>query len=168
MLILYGQPIILILFLTALTSLIAGIVSDIRWAIVSLMIVFIFTPAILCYLYFFHGLRRTTAINSIDHILNFSQEELSVDALQHIDTEKEDQEEGDEKPEYKKIYRLSYPYTLIDSCKPSRTGYVIRMLAPEKGFLWLPYDAFETQTEMNRLMQFLRQRISDITNSTIS
>ena len=87
---LYGWLPLTILSILAVVALIAGIIIDVRWAIVFLMVVFIVIPLLMSFLYFFHGLRPTTAANVVPHTLIFTDNGITVRIL-----EEEKEEESD-------------------------------------------------------------------------
>lgn len=191
LLMLYGKWILIILFLLTIICLTAGIFLDVRWVIIALMLVFIATPAILCYLYFFHGLRRSTSINSICHTFVFSHQGIKARIFhdKHSLHEEENDQMNDQKEQNKseddrwpevsneypdmvttkdenhqkelvEIYCITFPYTSIEKCIAGSHGYILKIKAPEKGFIWLPYTSFPTQTEWNEAVQLLRNNLS--------
>lgn len=92
---LYGWLPLTILGILAVVALIAGIVIDVRWAIVFLMVVFIVTPLLMSFLYFFHGLRPTTAANVVPHTLLFTNDRLTIRILEEKKKEEPDSEGPD-------------------------------------------------------------------------
>lgn len=74
--------------------------------------------------------------------------------------ESEEEEAQKENPDFEEIYRLCYSYETIDSCRPGRKGYVIVLLKPEKGFLWLPYSAFPKKKDLTFVTDLLKEKLS--------
>ncbi len=175
LLVLYGKWTLVILGIITIGLLCCGILFDVRWVIVALMVIFIVSPAILCYLYFFHGFRKSTVVNSIPHTLIFTPDALIAKVLKRIEedestkeeatviedqiSKKEERSNGEEK--FEEHYRLTFPYGSIKSCIPGRQGYIISLLAPEKGFLWMPYDAFPNQQDLTEVTAHLRKKLSE-------
>ncbi|MDE6794513.1 MAG: hypothetical protein K2J63_04325 [Muribaculaceae bacterium] len=87
---LYGWLPITILGILAIVALIAGIAIDVRWAIIFLMVVFIITPLLMSFLYFFHGLRPTTAANVVPHTLIFTNNGITIRILEEKKEEESD------------------------------------------------------------------------------
>ncbi len=187
---LYGWLPLTVLGVLAIGALVAGIVIDVRWAIVFLMVVFIVTPLLMSFLYFFHGLRPTTASNVVPHILLFGNDEFTIRILEEKKEEasdkdsntKEDRDikednwseencraekdaankEQDLKPqtEYAMRYEFSLPYSDIERYHSVRDGFIISLKKPQQGFIWLPYPAFSKRDEMETALKRIQTSLA--------
>ncbi len=187
---LYGWLTLTVLGVLAVGALVAGIVIDVRWAIVFLMVVFIVTPLLMSFLYFFHGLRPTTAANVVPHILLFGNDEFTIRILEK---EKEDNSDGDSNTkeecnpkeknwskknsrgdeetsneeqdpksdiEYVTRYEFSLPYSDIERYQSGRDGFIISIKKPQQGFIWLPYTAFGKREEMETALKHIQTSLA--------
>lgn len=169
---LYSLCPIVILVILAVAAITAGIVYDIRWAIVFLLVVFIVTPLLMTFLYFYHGLRSSTASNVTPHTLLFSHEGITVKILEvddkpldpddnTPDAEEQPCSTDENKPRhsspkhYSLRHKLFFPYAGIDRYRAGRDGFIITLREPEKGFLWLPYDSFGNLETLQYALGFL-------------
>ncbi|MDE7160833.1 MAG: hypothetical protein K2O24_08345 [Muribaculaceae bacterium] len=59
-------------------ALILGFLLDTRFFILALMVLMIFVPLVAAFLYFDHGLRQATALNTVDHSLCLSPQGMVV------------------------------------------------------------------------------------------
>lgn len=170
MMYLYAFPFIGILMLMILGAALAGIIYDIRWAIVSLMILFIVAPFLMSYLYFFHGLRPLTASNKANHTISFEDDAftLSIFGKKEDDAGYEDREDKEPEPsgreeetadnhlkseEWIIRHQFTVPYSLKDRLIAGSDGYIILFRTPHKGFLWLPYDSFNHPEDMRNVIK---------------
>lgn len=131
---LYGSWAMITLILLAVPALAAGIFIDLRWLIVFLMLLFLVTPMLMVFLYFYHGFRQSTASNIVEHKLIFSEKGISFRIFEKIEDE-----EGEK---WTLRYEKLYSSDIVNGFKTSSDGVLIMLTAPEKGFIWLPYNAF--------------------------
>lgn len=180
---LYGCLPLTVLSVMAVGALIAGIIIDVRWAIVFLMVVFIVTPLLMGFLYFFHGLRQTTASNVVPHTLLFTDNRFTIRILEEKKKEDPDSEEPDsymkatpkaeddtedktkeeetsdaekklkEEKELTTRYEFSIPYSAIERYQSGRDGFIISLKKPHQGFIWLPYTAFSKREDMEMALR---------------
>lgn len=149
---------IMTLVVVAISALLAGIFVDLRWAVVFLMILFLIAPFLMVFLYFYHGLRPSTALNVVEHYLIFKDEGIIIRLLDKIEPEDNDSVEN---TKWTVRYEHFYPFRMIDSCISGSNGYIIRLRKPESGFIWLQYDAFKEPSDLNRALQFINNGIRD-------
>ncbi len=169
LLLLYGWRWLLVLTLAVLVTMFIGILVDVRWAIISLMLIFIATPLLMAYLFFYHGLKPITAINVVPHELAIEEKGVTVIIPEQIFTE----QKGRDKSEYQKrddreteqkckidskgvsgihnneisVKRekriIFYLYSDFRSHYTGNTGFLLMARDITKGFLWLPYSSFQ-------------------------
>lgn len=190
MLLLYSGPVLMILSALALPALLAGIFLDLRWLVVFMMIVFLLTPMLLTFLYFFHGLRMSTSSNVVPHSLAVSDQGITVTLYDRVDLkdgseengsnedeevtdtkeDKEDREDnkgnvennnGKGRCEYKYRSEKLYPFSLIADLKIASKGQIIQLKSPEKGFVWLMPDGFPTRDDYAGAVRFIRNLIEN-------
>ncbi len=137
---LYGGWALITLAFLALPALAAGIFIDLRWLIVFLMLLFLVTPMLMVFLYFYHGLRQSTASNIVEHKLLFTQTGITFRLFEKVEEEEYTEEESKEKWHVRS--EKLYPYDQVANYKTSSDGVLLMLTAPEKGFIWLPYTAF--------------------------
>ena len=75
---LYGMPWIAAATAFVLISVIFSFIYDLRWTVVTLMIIFIIMPMIIAFFYIYHGLKPLSVVNAIPHTLSFSPDEVYV------------------------------------------------------------------------------------------
>ena len=86
---LYGIIPTLVLFVLTQGLIIVGVwASDARWGILALMCVFLITPLVMAFLYFFYGLRELTACNTLRHKVILEGDSLVIDINDSISDRK--------------------------------------------------------------------------------
>lgn len=131
----YGKSWILIFALLLVPALIAGIFFDIRWIIVFFMLLFLVAPMLLTMFYLYHGLRPVSASNAVDHKLTFLPEGVRVTLYN-----RRRDDSGEEKME--KGIERSIPYSDMKGYTVGLSSVVIPIDGKDKGFLWVPEEAF--------------------------
>lgn len=169
MLLLYSSWALITISVLALPALLAGIFLDLRWLVVFMMVIFLFTPMLLTFLYFFHGLRFSTSSNVVPHALDISSQGIKVTLFDKIDRESDMESREEEKRrtedengniwEYRseKLYSMAQ---LVD-IKVVSTGEIIQFKHPEKGFIWISPEAFSSRDEYCDAMRFIRKFIDN-------
>ena len=147
MIYLYGTVPVATVAALAVPALALGIFLDIRWLVVFLMIIFLLVPMAMSFLYFYHGLRPSTASNTSLHRLHFDNDGIKVSIVDIEHSEKGDDEHV--------IVTRSYPFSSVRSVMTSGDGVIILLATPYKGFLWLPYDAFPIREDIRKVLDLI-------------
>lgn len=189
---LYGWVPIASLALLAIPALMAGIFHDIRWLIVFLMICFIFSPMLMAFLYFYHGMRPSTSSNAALHRFSFEPDGIKITVYSERDDirvgedrekDKKNLPEGEVKPEesdvkhlrsetvlsereseaeYRPLHTMFYPYAAVKEISMAPNSVILRLANPYGGFLWLPYDAFSDSDLFTKSLHLIRTGINQI------
>lgn len=138
-------------------SLIPGIAFDIRWLIVSCMLIFIIAPMLFAFLYIYFGFRRENVANVVLHKVHFSDEGILVTVYQPIfDSEKQESEEdGSFGREISFEYII--PYSDINGINIENNSVT---LPSRKTFLWMPADCFGNTERFNNALEYIANKIS--------
>lgn len=139
-----GAPIICILALLILAGIILALTVDIRWGILALMIVFIVTPMVMAFLYFYYGLRPESFVNVMPHKVFFFPGEAVVTLLIPED---EPEQEKDE-PAYRTV---EYCFTLQRE-SPFTLSTDTLTLHTTNGAIPVPLSAFPTPETLTAAM----------------
>ncbi len=154
-----------VLFLLFITGIFFGSLVDIRFLILSAMIVFIILPMVIGYLYYYHALGKYYHFNVVDHNIRIGDDALHVvmyfpvkmekDADREVD---EDRVNGDEQEsvEYKTLeYKIRYED--LGRCNISFRSAIFPVGSPEVGFLWLPESAFNESGDFQEIIDCITQ-----------
>lgn len=143
-------------------SAVLGIFIDFRWLIVSLMLIFIVAPAMAAMLYFNYGMRPECFVNILDHRVTFSGNELVVTAYIREPQEEAEEEavDSEESPDKEEVPRREVVYR-FRCARPAKYEVGTKTLtiipaAPAKGFIIVPFDAFEEKEEAARVLAALK------------
>lgn len=117
----------------ALAGVIFGLVVDIRWFVLGLMVSFIIFPLLLAFLYYYYALRRDCVVNYLPHRLSIMPDSGLV-ATMRVDENTERNETF--------AWESLFPY------KIGSNSAVVPMKAPLKGFIWIPASAFGSEADM--------------------
>lgn len=151
MLKLWGTKTIIFLLLLLAVSLILGICSDIKFFILTLMIIFIISPMILGFMYYYYGLGERCYFNVTEHTLEFTDYGIKVNMYFPVITESDDDAEIPEKCVVKSIgYEFLHRYYVGRNC-------VIFPIGRKRidGFLWVPETAYSSPEEFVSVVKFL-------------
>ncbi|MCM1369472.1 MAG: hypothetical protein NC204_03770 [Candidatus Amulumruptor caecigallinarius] len=157
------------LFFVAFVGLVCGITMDMRWLILSLMIIFIIIPMGAAFAYYFYGLRRECALNVIPHQLILTDDAIvcRVYPRRFGDMEDDRGEATEEKGESEKRHSEKddefmdyiYPYSSFRSYNVGGNAVTIPFAPPMKGFLWIPASAFDDNSKAKDFFETLYIRI---------
>lgn len=150
MLLLYGLPWMGLTLLFAIGFLLAAAFIDLRWGIVFLMVVFIIAPLILFFFYIYHGFKRVTAINCVDHRVDFLKDKLVLTTLRKSTEGEEDTCE--------EISCLWIPYPEFRQIQVVSGGVCLGIDGRDEGFLWLPETAFSDVGSMKLAVDMIYGR----------
>lgn len=136
---LYSLPWLLPFALFLMSALLAGVLIDLRWMIVFLMLLFIVLPMLISFFYFNYGMREVTVYNSVEHRLLFGEERLS------FSVRKGEEEEVVKEIEYSDFGR----YFTGKNC------VVVPLKEKVRGFVWIPVDAFSSFEKFRESVELL-------------
>lgn len=158
---LYGKVWLLIAFSGIVIFIILGFSIDFKFFILSLIWIFLIIPIVVAYLYFFFGLKSLTVLNTLSHRIRFKNEycEILINNKMEIFTEGEavgdlkeneklrqnkDFQKKEEKiltgiKEYEVDFKEFENIRTWDNC--------LILLSKDRGWLWVPFHAFESISE---------------------
>ncbi len=150
MMTLYGKSWILWTLTIMLPFIVAGIIFDLRWVIIALMLLFIIMPMMLAALYFYYGMNRISVINSTYHKFEFSSKSIrayiyskelptQIQASTSTDTVISDED----KPDYTLRSQIDIPYSIIKDFVVGMQEVILRTNLNGRGFLLLPLSSFQ-------------------------
>lgn len=126
----------------ALAGLIVGIIVDIRWLVVALMVVTIIMPMLLVFQYYYFGLRREAYVNTLPHTIIAGNDGLTLRL--HLDPDVRDE---------------FFPYAEMLPMRFGAKSAYIPLKAPAKGFIWIPADAYEDPDKMTCFLKSVDSNI---------
>lgn len=129
-----------------------AVLSDWRWGVAGLMLALVVAPAGAAFLYFSYGLKRECYINVIPHTVNISSGGILVSA--DVMPRPDEVPEGSE-PQPIRIYNTHFPTTSVGKYRVDSKGITIDINAPSRGFLILPYSAFESPEHFRMAVEIL-------------
>lgn len=124
--------------------------SDLRWVVLSLMVLFIVMPMCAAWLYFNYGLREECWFNTSPHVVSISPEAVTV-KVRVAPLLGEDGEEEVAGRNYDVVFTPEHisPYSL------SPGGIIVPVKKRNSGFLILPYDVFDSKDDFSRAVKHL-------------
>ncbi|MDE6009469.1 MAG: hypothetical protein K2G90_09715 [Muribaculaceae bacterium] len=128
---------IALIFLSVTTLTILAVTVDIRWAIVLLMLILLILPLAAAFLYFNHGLKEITVLNTLSHTLSFDTAGILIVRY-----------EGEEP-----AARRFLPYSEFSRFYVATDYVILPMKDKKRGFLWLPSSGFEQQEDLTEVMK---------------
>lgn len=143
-----GAPVICILALLILAGIILALTVDIRWGILALMIVFIVTPMVMAFLYFYYGLRPESFVNVMPHKVFFLPGEAVVTLLIPEDEPEQEKEQEKGEPAYRTV---EYRFTLQRE-SPFTLSTDTLTLHTTNGAIPVPLSAFPTPETLTAAM----------------
>ncbi len=130
----------LILFpLLVLSGIIIGIKYDLRWLILSLMLVFIVIPGIFAMLYYYYGLKKGYYINIIDHSIECVDSGI-VARMFYGESE---------------IRKELIPYDVFSKYVVGRDYVLFKTKGEWDGFFWLPISAFASTDVFSQIINWI-------------
>lgn len=155
---------------------VAGIVADIRWIIVGLMVVCIVAPMLLALLYFYHGLRPACVVNVLPHTLTLAESSLQATMWPRVKIEKGGEKEGEKEEEHdesrsetpgmedaEEVRPVAFREFTYTSLRPYTVGLDSITLPVDSaaggGFLWIPRHAFSTPKDFESFVDHLGRRM---------
>lgn len=133
----YMLTAIALAFLSVVILTILAFTVDLRWAIVLLMVIFLIIPLAAAFLYFNHGLKEITVLNTLSHTLSFDSAGIMIVRY-----------EGEE-PAAERFL----PYSEFSRFYVGTDYVILPMKDKKRGFLWLPSSGFENHEELTEVMK---------------
>lgn len=127
-----------------LIGLVVGIVVDIRWFILGLMVILIVLPMIAAFLYYTFALKPECYINTIEHNIEINQNGLDITMMFDEDKTRTQQFGFND-------------FRRID-IGPKSLNLIVNK--PRKGFLWIPFAAFDNDEATEAAIDYLLQKIN--------
>lgn len=161
----YSGAWLLGLFSMALLGVILGVTVDLRLLVIGLMVVFVVLPMVLAFLYYYYGLRRECFINTIPHSLLIGDDGLTVRMIltaDNTDEEEEITEDSHDSSDKSVATRIRDEFFSYSQMLPYRIGsksVTIPLRTPDKGFIWIPADAFDDNTELASALELIDTRV---------
>lgn len=150
MLRLWGIPPIIILCAGFIVGIIVGVRFDIRYLIVSAMVIFIMLPMILIFMYYYYGLGANCHFNIVSHNIRLSDN--GVEIIKFFPS-------FDEEGEFK-IIKGFINYNDIGKYKVFEDSVVFPVGKPVNGFIWLPLSAFPDAGSFQTAVRAISSRFS--------
>lgn len=169
----YGGTWLLSLSAVGVIGIVAGIVVDLRWLVLALMVVFIVIPMVMAYIYYYYGLRKECYVNVVEHTARIDDESIVMtlllpSAAQVEDTESEETENNvidcsasDSTVEKRRV-DVAFPYSDLKRLEMGMNSIVIKFKINRKGFLWIPANAFTDEAQFVKVYDALSQKIENI------
>ena len=127
--------------------------TDIRYAIVALMILFIIIPMLLAFLYISYGLLDNCYINIINHEMEFSNQYIKL--IGHITTNSEYEDDCSEK---EKLIERTIDWNSISRIIYNFNDIVIIINKPKFGFLLIPFSELQSKEEISKLLSLIKSK----------
>lgn len=156
----YGKPWIILESVLLILSLTAAVFIDLRWAVFFLMLLFILTPAMLIFLYYYHGLRPECVVNVMDHRFTFNENLLVVTLFRKCDDTDIPLSE-----QYQPSSTIQIEYSCFSSYNVRLNSVTIPLRKDKKGFLWIPLTAFSNPIVFNKAIERIIKGIRESSES---
>lgn len=129
----------------------AGLIGDLRWIIVALMVIFIAMPMMLAYLFIWHMLKPAVVVNASPHFVEITTDMLHLTSRIELKDESEKASSNDQTPQndnpndsQKEPQYIERRYTFhILTVKADSFGLVFSLKEEKQGQILIPWDAFE-------------------------
>lgn len=138
---------LLLVGVSVVPAILAGVLADIRWLIVFFMMVLVVTPMLLAFLFVFHGMKEATAINSVPHSLTFSEDGVLAVVFRNGEDDKDN------------TSSVLLPYSMLGAPIPRMDSVVVPVEGMQKGFLWIPPSPFASQADFKDAVGMIADRI---------
>lgn len=154
----FGGLWLLILSFIAVFALIIGISIDIRWLITGLMVIFILIPLIAVFIYYTFALKKECYVNTVSHLLEFTNEGVEAILMFKHGNIQDDDSQG-ETSSVTDQRNIFLPYSSMERIELNANALIILFKSPQKGFLWIPENAFDNKDLFFELLGFLHQKL---------
>lgn len=138
---------LLLLSLGAVAGLVLGVVMDLRWLVISLLIICVVTPMVLAFLYYYYGLRRGCYVNAVPHRIVIDDSGLIARLVTGV-------RNSDSEEEFVTRDEL-FPYESLKRFTIGSNSAIVPLREKGAGFLWIPADAFGDPEHLAALLKRL-------------
>lgn len=149
---LWGGKAVTILSLLLAVSLVLGIWLDLRFFIITLMVIFIVSPMILGFMYYYYGLGERCYFNVTKHAVEFSEQGIKI-SMYFPEVAEPDSEET-ERSEKCVVKNISYAFLHRYNVRRNSVIFPVGQKRID-GFIWLPETAFDSSEEFVSAVKFL-------------
>lgn len=126
----------------AVCILVSVLTSDLRWGIISLMILLLITPMMLSLAYYSQAFNPLTSYNLLEHTISADETELTVEiAVTDNDCDNDESETVVTR-------QIHYKWDNLTEYTPSSTGIKLRFNGQNGGFIILPFSTFKSTDEL--------------------
>lgn len=147
---LYGKWWLAVLLVLFVAAVVAGIVADLRFLVVGLMVLFIVFPMVVAFLYFKEGLRRECAMNVVEHFLDIDGKGIGVNLLKPREADVDEEEESDTEEVIARLY-----FRKDNLLPPESFANEIIWPLREGGFIWISGDILEASPDFKENLELL-------------
>lgn len=168
MFLLYGKPWLIGGTVLLVTAILLSVFIDIRWLIIALMLVFIISPMILAFLFFYYGMNSVSTLNATHHNVEFHDNKIVVNIFMNDSPpslpDKNDvpDEEGsgfNEEIKFEKRSQITIDCSYIKNYIVGTNAVILRTNVSGDGFLIIPMKVFD---DTNRFIQAITTVTSGI------
>lgn len=124
-------------------GLVIGITVDIRWLILGLMLIFIVIPLVATFIYYYFALKPECYVNTTCHTLEFDENGITATLIFDEDKNRE----------------LKFDYCRFKNVEINADSYLLLFKAPDKGYIWIPKTAFESDEQYFDSIDYLHSRL---------
>lgn len=152
---LYGMKWLWIIIISFVLALTAGILFDLRFAILAGMILFILFPMELVMIYIYYGFRKECNFNVVNHRLILQRETFQIEmkfpnswnSVNNYDTKTENREvQEDIAGDIVQVKTIQFPVSQLGKYTVMTDSIVIR-IKNGVGFAWIPLSSFENENK---------------------
>ncbi|MDE7403300.1 MAG: hypothetical protein K2M87_07815 [Muribaculaceae bacterium] len=155
----------LALSLIGVAGLVLGIAIDVRWLLGALLVLFVVAPLLIMFLYFAIATRNGNSVNTTNHYFTVKNSGLECVILlpplkdNVSDSTSSDANVSEENHDTELEKRsVMFEYNRLAPFRIGSDAVIIPLKKPEKGFLWIPADAFPEPADMTEMLQLLDQK----------
>lgn len=160
----YSGTWLLILSLVGLLGVIAGVAIDMRWFLIGMLLIFVISPMLLAFMYYYYGLSRGCYVNTMSHKIVIEEEGIRIKFIQ--DDKGSEIEREMENPVPDRANRCESPlkdeffkYSSMSAYKIGNSSVTIPVKTESKGFIWIPAEAFRSDAEMSEALLLIDNKI---------
>lgn len=156
-----GLSAVCVLSILFIVGIFIGWLVDLRFMILSAMIIFIITPMLMGYLYYYHALGKYYHFNVVDHNISFLDNGLRITMYFPMMEESDTMESDSENTDKLSCKTIDYTirYSDFSGCVSNPNSALFHIGVPANGFLWLPVSAFGSIEKFNDTVNEISTRI---------
>lgn len=155
---------LLVLSSVGLIGVIAGAAIDIRWFLIGMLLIFVVSPMLLAFMYYYYGLSRECYVNTLYHKIVIEEEGIrikfpNVDKGAEVEHGTEKTDSDSSKCGESSLKDEFFKYSSMSAYKIGNSSVTIPVKTESKGFIWIPADAFRSDAEMSEALLLIDNRI---------